>query len=210
MAETRKPKKRDAEATQRRLLEAGAELFAEIGYEAATLERLAEAAGVTKAMVRYHFEDKGGLYRAVLEESFDHIALTIAAARDADLQPAVKLTAYVRTLAKAIQERPHIGALLVTDYAAGRIAHDKALTASLMRFSQSTATVLAEGQRAGAFRKLDAHLFHLWLVGAIAVFVASQKFRDEVGQRQPWSGPAPTFERFVKLLQELALKGATA
>ncbi len=198
---------RNSETTQQALLDAGAKLFAEIGYEATTLEAIAAGAGVTKAMVRYHFEDKAGMYRAVISESLDHIAATIAAVRDTKLEPAAKLSRYVAALAAAIRARPHLGGLLISDYAAGRIAKDKALTQSLMRLSLTTKAVLEEGARARAFRKLDAHLFHLWLVGAIVLFVASQRFRDDVKADPPWSGPNPQFDAFVKLLQYLALQG---
>lgn len=198
---------RNSAATQRALLASGARLFAERGYEAATTEQLAEAAGVTKAMVRYHFEDKAGLYRAVIAESLDHVMAAVAAVRDADLAPQDKLSRYVAALAGAISARPHIGGLLISDYAAGRIAKDKALMASLMRLSLTTKAILDQGRRAGAFRNVDYHLFHLWLVGAITFFVSSQRFRDDLAAAPPWSGPAPSLPRFVKLLQHLAVSG---
>lgn len=210
MATPRTPRpvrRRNAEATRRALLDAGAKLFAERGYEAATIEGLAEAAGVTKAMVRYHFEDKAGLYRAVIEEALDHVAAALAEARDADLSAEAKLSRYVAQLASAVRARPHIGGLLISDYAAGRIARDAALIRSLVRLSEATRAVLEEGRRAGAFRKVDPHLFHLWLVGAIVFFVASERFRSDVGAAAPWSGPRPTFERYVRQLQDLALRG---
>lgn len=200
-------RKRNAEATQRALLDAGARLFAERGYEAATIEGVAEAAGVTKAMVRYHFQDKAGLYRAVISESFDHVAEAIGAVRDADLDPEAKLARYVAVFAEALRERPHLGGLLITDYAAGRIAKDPTLTKSLLRFFQTTKAILDEGRRARVFRKLDPHLFHLWLVGSIVIFVASQRFRDDVKAAPPWKGPTPRFAAYVRLLQHLAHKG---
>lgn len=205
----RKPERRtrNSEATQQALLDAGARLFAEIGYEAATLELLAAGAGVTKAMVRYHFDDKAGLYRAVISESLDHVAAAISAVRDADLDPETKLMRYVAAFAEGLRERPHLGGLLISDYAAGRIARDAALTKSLFRFFQTTKAILDEGRRARVFCKLDAHLFHLWLVGSIVLFVASQRFRDDVKSQPPWKGPTPRFAAYVRLLQHLARKG---
>ncbi|MGE0045673.1 MAG: TetR/AcrR family transcriptional regulator [Hyphomonadaceae bacterium] len=198
---------RDAQATQRALLEAGARLFAEAGYDGATLERLAAGAGVTKAMVRYHFKDKAGLYRAVLLETFDHVFAAVSPVREAALAPKAKLERYVAALMEAVRARPHIQGLLIRDYAAGRIVKDKALLASLMRLSQTTAAILEEGRKAGAFRALDAHIYHLWLVGAGAFFVSSEPFRADLGKRRMWAGE-PTFESFVRLLQTLAVKGA--
>lgn len=182
-------------------------MFAERGYDAATIEQLAEAAGVTKAMVRYHFQDKAGLYRAVITESLDHIMAGISPIRDASIPSEEKLARYVEALATAIQARPHMGGLLISDYAAGRIASDTDLTASLMRISATTRAILEEGARAGAFRKVDYHLFHLWLIGALVFFISSQRFRDDVAAKPKWSGPAPSIRRYVELLQDLAISG---
>jgi AcrR family transcriptional regulator len=59
----------ELEATRQRLIEAAGEVFAEIGYEAATVRRICDKAQANVAAVNYHFRDKMGLYTAVLEQS---------------------------------------------------------------------------------------------------------------------------------------------
>jgi AcrR family transcriptional regulator len=53
-------------ATEKRLLEAAGEIFAEYGYRAATVRQICEKADANIAAVNYHFRDKEGLYLAVL------------------------------------------------------------------------------------------------------------------------------------------------
>ena len=58
------------DATREHLLEAAAEVFAEVGFRTATVREICQRAGANIAAVNYHFGDKEQLYRAVLKESF--------------------------------------------------------------------------------------------------------------------------------------------
>ena len=55
------------EHTRQRVLEAGIELFAELGYERASTRVIARHAGVSLPALQYYFGGKEGLYRACAE-----------------------------------------------------------------------------------------------------------------------------------------------
>jgi AcrR family transcriptional regulator len=57
-------------ATRQHLLAAAGEVFAEVGYRAATVREICERAKANIAAVNYHFGDKEKLYRAVLQETY--------------------------------------------------------------------------------------------------------------------------------------------
>lgn len=57
----------DAALTRIRLVEAGVHVFARQTYEEASVREIAAQAGVTVAMVGYHFKGKEGLYLAVAD-----------------------------------------------------------------------------------------------------------------------------------------------
>ncbi len=65
--------------TRGRLLDAAAELFAERGIEASSIDAIAERAGRTSGAVYDHFGGKDGLLRALLESWVDDVATTIVA-----------------------------------------------------------------------------------------------------------------------------------
>ncbi len=50
-------------ATQQRILEAASRLFVTRGFEGTTISEVADAAGVSRATVFWHFSDKAGLFR---------------------------------------------------------------------------------------------------------------------------------------------------
>ena len=70
---------RDQE-TRQRVLEAAAHLFALRGFKKVTIRAICAAAHANVAAVNYHFGDKLGLYREVLEMAIAVMQQTTAAA----------------------------------------------------------------------------------------------------------------------------------
>jgi TetR/AcrR family transcriptional regulator len=89
------------------ILTASERVFAESGFEGATMTQLAAAAGLPKANLHYYFGTKEGLYRAVLEEI---LALWLDDADTwitPDRHPADGLEGYVRAKMAHSRLRPH-------------------------------------------------------------------------------------------------------
>ena len=69
------PRKRLPAAERRAVIvEAAGRLFGERGYDATRLDDVAAAAGVTKPVLYRHFDDKQGLYLALLRRHRDDLA----------------------------------------------------------------------------------------------------------------------------------------
>ena len=62
------------EETVQRILVAALEIFSHVGFEGARVDRIAEKAGVNKAMIYYHIGDKKALYAQVLHHVFGDMA----------------------------------------------------------------------------------------------------------------------------------------
>lgn len=89
-------------STRERLIEAAAAVFVEQGFREATVREICGRAGANIASVNYHFRDKEGLYRAVLEwaagQSF--AAFSDRAAAFSTGAAADRLSAFIRNIAE--------------------------------------------------------------------------------------------------------------
>ena len=72
---------------EREMLEVAERVFAERGYHAASVDAIAEGAGITKPMVYAYFGSKEGLYIACMERARRRLFEAIDEAADADAPP---------------------------------------------------------------------------------------------------------------------------
>lgn len=84
------PKTYHAEANKKAILDAAEELFAEKGFEAASIQEISSRAGVSRGTPGYFFGSKDKLYQAVLERALQIPADLVARVRERGVQPGVK------------------------------------------------------------------------------------------------------------------------
>lgn len=91
-------------ATRERLITHGARLFAERGFNKVTVREISTAAKANVAAVNYHFGDKMGLYREVVDRCLTVMEQTtsqaIAAGSGAD--PETQLRAFIRVFVERL------------------------------------------------------------------------------------------------------------
>ena len=82
--------------TKAKLLQAALELFAARGYNATTVDAIAEAAGVSAGLLYHHFTSKPAVLQAIFEQSLADVQATFAAA-DRESDPSHRLPALLRS-----------------------------------------------------------------------------------------------------------------
>jgi len=70
------PRKRNREQSRSRILDAAETAFANRGFDGARLRDIAQSAGVHHALVHHYYEDKAGLFRAVLTRALSQVSST--------------------------------------------------------------------------------------------------------------------------------------
>jgi AcrR family transcriptional regulator len=95
--------------TRDRLLRAAEELFADRGYTNVTVRDICHEARANVAAVNYHFGDKLGLYREVLQMAIDAVRATTEAGREAGIgqAPEEKLRRYIAVFLRRVLSGDH-------------------------------------------------------------------------------------------------------
>lgn len=90
---TQKKSKGRMSATDRResILVAALEVFSEQGYHMSTVEELARAAGVSKALIYEHFRSKEDLHRTVIETQYKDLIERLTASASLEKPPELRL-----------------------------------------------------------------------------------------------------------------------
>jgi AcrR family transcriptional regulator len=88
----------EREARRARILDAAAEILAELGLEGATMRDVALRAGASKETLYAWFGDREGLIGALIERNADRAAERVTAALDGGGTPPEVLTAFARGL----------------------------------------------------------------------------------------------------------------
>jgi TetR/AcrR family transcriptional regulator len=175
--------------SRQRLLTAAAAEFAARGFAGASVDRIARVARVNKAMIYYHFASKAALYREILRDMFEAVALRVAAAAAAAATPENKVRAFVDAIAAEAEARPHFPPIWFREIAEGGSHLDSATLASIAAVIKSLRHILHEGRAAGRFRQVDPLLVHAGIVGPILLYFASASLRARL-QRGGVAGAA--------------------
>lgn len=128
-----------ATARREQILEVALEIFGRSGYHGASMNEIAEAAGVTKPVLYQHFDSKSELFAALLDDvgtrMRTEIAKATANAADGKSQTRLGFQAYFRWVAT-----DHDGFRLLFG---GAARHDAEFTEQVRRITADAASAIA-------------------------------------------------------------------
>ena len=173
---------------ERLILTAAEKVFAEAGFGGATMQLIADMAGLPKANLHYYFATKEDLYRRVVQEIFE-IWLDAAASFDAASTPAEGIGAYIEAKMAISRRHPHGSKVWAAEVMQGAPVIQDYLETTLRDWTDNRARVIQRWIDEGKMAPVDPRhlLYMLW--------ATTQHYADFGHQIETLNGGTPLTDR---------------
>lgn len=177
-------KERERLARREEILAAARTVFAERGFEKATLDEISEVAEFGKGTIYNYFASKEELFASVLQQGIQHFQKFVAGAVQRQDTPRTKIEAYIDAAFEFFEKHRQIFSILVLERNKLASSMDEALFQKCCQQQEAVIDYLAqlfkEGVRHGTFRKLEPQRLAQALFGQIHLTIFNA-IRDPEG-----------------------------
>jgi TetR/AcrR family transcriptional regulator, fatty acid metabolism regulator protein len=166
---------------QEKILDAALDVFAEHGYQQATVDEIASTARTSKGGIYFHFPTKEAIFRELMETTADKLVARVERAVALETEPVARAEAAIQAVLATFAGHRTMARLLFLDtMGAGRVfqAETNALHA---RFATLIQGYLDDAVAAGAVPPLDTRIVSIAWFGAINEVVARWLLADKAG-----------------------------
>ena len=199
-----KPKLRKTRIQQRNsetIIEAALDVFSKHGFRGATLDQIANAAGLSKPNLLYYFSSKEAIHAELLEGLMD-TWLDPLRALDANGDPKEQLLGYMRRKLEMSRDLPRESRLFANEVLQGAPRIGAGLGGDLKALVDEKAAIIADWSRSGRIAQVDPYhlIFSIWaLTQHYADFDA--QVRAVLGGEDPFPGAEAFLDTlYAKLL----------
>lgn len=145
------------------ILDAALEVFSQYGFRGATLDQIAEVAGLSKPNLLYYFPSKEAIHVTLLSGLMDS---WLAPLRELDPEgdPVAEIMGYVHRKLDLSRDYPRESRLFANEILQGAPRMMEALTGELKTLVDATAAVLGRWAAEGRIADLPPHhlIFSIW------------------------------------------------
>ena len=192
---------RDPEGTRSRILEAATKEFARFGLGGARVDRIASRAGANKRMLYYYFDDKEGLFLAVLEHTYAGIRAAEQKLRLLDAPPVEAIARLVEFTWRYYLQHPEFLTLLNSEnlHRARHLKRSKDIRATNSPLIATLGEILRRGAAQGVFRTgVDPLQLYVSIAGLAYFFLSNNHTLSRVFDRD-LAAPAAREERLAHM-----------
>ena len=158
-----KPRTRIQERNSKAILEAGLDVFSQHGFRGATLDQIAEAAGLSKPNLLYYFPSKDAVYLALLDQLLD-TWLDPLRQMNPKGDPVAEILGYVRRKLDLSRDYPRESRLFANEILQGAPRMRTAIEGPLKTLVDEKCAVLRRWMAEGRIAPVPPHhlIFSIW------------------------------------------------
>jgi len=176
-------KRRDAIATQAKIIESAVQLFCTKGFDATSVDEIAQACEINKAMIYYYYKNKSGLYEEVMSSLMENIyTQMIDSYEKSSYDPIKSLKAFIYTYIKYAFEHPYFPALLLRELSDSGAHLPENMFSKMRQIFKLLSKILKEGEAAGLFFDVKPMMIHFMIIGTINLMVTTLPLREKAMQ----------------------------
>ncbi len=150
-----------------RILAAGLRLFANETYQAVTMDRVAEAAGVAKGTLYLYFPSKEALYLGILSDGLETVSKRSQATNDTRRDVGDRLRRAIEVTIQFYDERRDLLRLIATEEPRLAEARNRLIQSWRERGFVFFTSLIEEGMKTGVFGHTDSRAATLAILGGI-------------------------------------------
>lgn len=158
-----RPQTRIQKRNRAAILEAALDVFSLHGFRGATLDQIAQAAGLSKPNLLYYFPSKDAVHGALLSELMDNWLEPLEALRS-DGEPIGEIVAYVQRKLEMARVLPRESRLFANEIVQGAPRIIDQIKGPLRALVDEKAILISGWAREGRIATLDPHhlIFSIW------------------------------------------------
>ena len=192
---------------QLQIMDKALEVFAEKGFDSASVRDIAQRAEVNVAMISYYFGSKEKLMEALIEERIGNVRIRVESLiKDESLSPIDKVNMLIdehieRVMTKQCFYKIMVGVLVTNK----NPAILKAANHLKIRNAEVVSELIKDGQKKGIFKKkIDIILMLNTMFGTVSQAMMSQQYYREFNKQQDM--PDSEFETLLKRKLSIHIK----
>jgi TetR/AcrR family transcriptional regulator len=187
-----------------RILDAALEIFSSYGFRGATVDQIAESAGMTKPNLLYYFRRKDDIYLAILTRTLELWLQPLESLGDSD-DPIAEIRTYIDRKLEMSRDNPKASRLYALEIMQGAPIIGAVLETRLKTLVDDKADVIRRWIAEGRLAPIDPH--HLIFV----IWATTQHYADFDVQVRATLGAAADanrhFETATQTLEAIILNG---
>jgi TetR/AcrR family transcriptional regulator len=189
---------------QERILEAALEVFSAQGFRGATIDEIADAAGMSKPNLLYYFRRKEDIHEALLKRLLDTWLAPLRELDDVG-DPLSELRGYIRRKLEMARDYPRESRLFANEMLQGAPRMLPIIEGEMKQLVDEKAEVIKDWMRAGKIARTDP--WHL----IFSIWATTQHYADFDVQVRAVLGPDRggdgRFEDAARYLEQLFVEG---